>query len=191
MITLAPHPILNCFPAINALDIDALRCSMLDRGQEVPILLFEDLVIDGRARLQVCEELGLAPKFQIFKGTNMDALKKISELHPLNKAQKAIVGARISTLYSRGMTQNKKLRFSAREVAKILGVYKTSISMAQQILKHGAFGLDSWVLSGASSLFKTHLVVMRFDREEQLDALDFELEKLKATPIRVKYNKTK
>jgi hypothetical protein len=162
---------------------------MLDRGQEVPILVFEDLVIDGRARLQICEELGLAPKFQIFKGTNMDALKKMVELHPLNKAQKAIVGARISTLYSRGMTQNKKLKFSAREVAVALGVHKTQISNGQQILKHGIYGLDSWVLTGCSSLSKTHLVVMRVEKDYQLEALDWNTKKLMELPLRIKYNK--
>jgi len=61
------HPLAKKFPEINTSAYQKLKCDILKRGQQRPIALYESTVWDGRARLQVCSELGLQPKLRILK----------------------------------------------------------------------------------------------------------------------------
>jgi len=61
------HPIAEKFPSISKSAYQRLKRDISCLGQRRPIALFEGMVWDGRARLQACNELELAPKLRILK----------------------------------------------------------------------------------------------------------------------------
>jgi hypothetical protein len=60
------HAIAKLMPEVSGLDYDALKEDIATNGQKVPILLdSEGLLIDGKARWRICQELGMVPTTQI------------------------------------------------------------------------------------------------------------------------------
>jgi hypothetical protein len=58
------YPFALCFPPLTGADYEALKADMARRGQVWPITLnYHGCLVDGLARLQICEELGLKPTF--------------------------------------------------------------------------------------------------------------------------------
>ena len=53
------HELANLFPAMSARAKAALSADIKQNGQQVPIILWEGKVVDGRHRAQVCLELGI------------------------------------------------------------------------------------------------------------------------------------
>ena len=56
------HDLANLFPPMSARAKAALTADIKQNGQQVPIILLDGKIIDGRHRAQVCVELGLAIK---------------------------------------------------------------------------------------------------------------------------------
>lgn len=61
------HPVSGQFPSVNPEQYKKLKCDIRKNAQTRPIALYDGMVWDGRARLQICEELGLRPKVRILK----------------------------------------------------------------------------------------------------------------------------
>jgi hypothetical protein len=61
MSTLRTHPIAATFPPVSGALFDALMTDMRSNGQRLPIVLYDGMIWDGRARYQACAELGLKP----------------------------------------------------------------------------------------------------------------------------------
>lgn len=61
------HPLTGQFPSVTAAQYAKLKQDMRTNGQKRPIALYEGMVWDGRARLQVCEDLGLKPKVRFLR----------------------------------------------------------------------------------------------------------------------------
>jgi hypothetical protein len=59
------HP--GHFPSVTAAQYKKLKRGIRANGQMSPIALYEGMVWDGRARLQICGELGLKPKVCILR----------------------------------------------------------------------------------------------------------------------------
>jgi hypothetical protein len=55
------HPIAAMFPCKGNGALDQLTADMKANGQYLPIVLYEGMIWDGRARYQVCTKLGLKP----------------------------------------------------------------------------------------------------------------------------------
>ncbi len=56
------HPVAEIFPKPTKERYQEIYQSIEKYGQLVPIVLYKGKVIDGRTRLQICEELGVEPK---------------------------------------------------------------------------------------------------------------------------------
>lgn len=61
------HPVSGHFPSVTPEQYRKLKRDIGARGQDRPIALYEGKVWDGRARPQICEELGLKPKIRILR----------------------------------------------------------------------------------------------------------------------------
>ena len=59
--TLPFHPVTGIFPAMDAVACQALVEDIAQHGQKEPILVLDGQVIDGRHRLQACQQLGREP----------------------------------------------------------------------------------------------------------------------------------
>lgn len=64
------HPLAELIPPMGDEDYASLRDSIRDKGQELPIILFEDQILDGRHRQRVCDELSIQPKYDLYEGND-------------------------------------------------------------------------------------------------------------------------
>lgn len=65
------HEAANAFPMMTESEAKSLAESIKSKGQESPIVLIGEKILDGRNRAKACELLGLAPKIEQAKeGTN-------------------------------------------------------------------------------------------------------------------------
>lgn len=55
------HPLSAAFPSMSEADFQALKDDIDDNGQREPIIIFEDMVLDGWHRYRACTELGMKP----------------------------------------------------------------------------------------------------------------------------------
>jgi ParB-like chromosome segregation protein Spo0J len=55
------HPLANLLPDMTAEEYEGLKASIKERGQEVPILLLNGQILDGRHRYRACLDLGIEP----------------------------------------------------------------------------------------------------------------------------------
>lgn len=94
------HPIANIFPAMSDSEFKALRDDIEQYGQREPIWLYEGKVIDGRHRMLACEELGRAPRTEVYDGFDATAFVVSLNLHRrhLDESQRAKVAAKLENL---------------------------------------------------------------------------------------------
>lgn len=68
--TYEAHQLANLVPPMSLIDFDLLKESIKSSGLINPIQLYEGKILDGRHRYKACNELGVQPKFQDYKGTD-------------------------------------------------------------------------------------------------------------------------
>src|ERR1700722_11213405 len=62
MTILGPHRWADIFPMMSPAERAATKESMPRNGERKPIVLLDDLILDGRNRYELCLELGLVPR---------------------------------------------------------------------------------------------------------------------------------
>ena len=65
---LGSHPIVNAYPFMTDAEFHALRESIKQNGVRNPIILYENMILDGRHRYLACKELGIEPPTIEFEG---------------------------------------------------------------------------------------------------------------------------
>jgi len=99
------------------------------RGQQHPIILFENKVLDGWHRYTGCNKMGLTPKFEEYKGD--DAAGLVIALNVLRRklgtTQRALAAAQLNLDY--GLSQD--------EASRRVGVAKLHVNLVVQTLKSG------------------------------------------------------
>jgi ParB-like chromosome segregation protein Spo0J len=69
-----PHPICLLVPSADEGELQDLTDDIRAHGLIDPIVLFEDMILDGRNRAAACERAGVAPRYVQFEGGREDAL---------------------------------------------------------------------------------------------------------------------
>lgn len=62
------HPVSDLFPLMPADELRALAEDIKTNGLLFPIVILDDMVLDGRNRLAACESTGVEPRFETFAG---------------------------------------------------------------------------------------------------------------------------
>jgi hypothetical protein len=62
------HPLANVFPLIEDAEFDELVADIRARGLHEPIVMFEDMILDGRNRYRACMAAGVEPIFTVYTG---------------------------------------------------------------------------------------------------------------------------
>jgi ParB-like chromosome segregation protein Spo0J len=147
------HPAANLFPLMTTQEFIGLRGDIAAHGLREAILIDgEGRVIDGRNRLQACEELGVEPRFRTFEGDSIVEMVMSLNLHRrhLNESQRALIGARAKPMFE----EEAKARQGARtdisanlrgsdygkasdQAARSVNVSPRSVESAAAVLKHG------------------------------------------------------
>lgn len=154
------HPFADLFPMMNLLEAEALAADIAANGQSQPILLYNDLVLDGRNRLAACEKAGVEPIFATFEGDDASALAKVISLNvqrrDMTAGQRAIVAAKTwmatGDTKARGRKKGMNYTFPTLEsVAAQFKSIKVQVTQARDLLSE-APDLATQVESCALSL---------------------------------------
>jgi ParB-like chromosome segregation protein Spo0J len=62
------HPLAEVFPLMEGAEFDDLVADIRAHGLIEPVVVFEDMVLDGRNRVRACEAAGIEPTFTVYQG---------------------------------------------------------------------------------------------------------------------------
>jgi N6-adenosine-specific RNA methylase IME4/ParB-like chromosome segregation protein Spo0J len=146
------HEAANLFPEMSAQEFEELKKDIGMNGLQMPILLYQGKVVDGRHRLRACTELAIQPRFEEMNAANDAKVNQavisinLRRRH-LTESQRAIIAARLtnSTL---GTNQHTAGAVSQQKVAKDLGISVDSVLRGKKVLKNGVSELVEAVAVG-------------------------------------------
>jgi len=72
------HEFAGLLPATADDDYHRILDDIRANGQRVPIILFQGKILDGRTRYRACLDLRQTPRFEVFRGTEGDALRYVA-----------------------------------------------------------------------------------------------------------------
>jgi N6-adenosine-specific RNA methylase IME4 len=135
------HKLCEIFPMMSPGEFAALKEDIEAHGLLTPITLCKGAVIDGRNRLQVCQELGVEPRFQEWSGDDLLAFILSANLQRrhLNESQRGMVFAKIANLPAHRPAKDKSANLPTStitqpEAAKLLNVSERTGRDAKVIL---------------------------------------------------------
>lgn len=155
------HPAADLFPLIEGQALDSLAEDIREHGQQVPAVLHEGKILDGRNRVLACKRAGVEPRTVDWKPHGSPTAWVLSvNLHRrhLNESQRSMVSARAKPLFegeakarqkAHGGTApgKKSLSANVREVkpakasaqaAALTNVSTRSTEHATRVLRDGA-----------------------------------------------------
>lgn len=133
------HPLAKLFPMLPEKEREALKEDIQKNKQQVPVIIYQGKVLDGRNRIIVCEELGIEPITEPFKGNNpfefvlsMNLLRR-----HLDESQRAMIAVELATTHQ-GQRTDLELpamlpEVSQAEAAKLCNVSERLVRDAKKI----------------------------------------------------------
>lgn len=108
-------------------EFDAFCEDVKKNGQQFPIIVFENKVLDGWHRYRACRRNGMTPDIRNYEGDDPVGLIISANVHrrKLGSTQRALAGARLNIDYN--ITQD--------EAAKRVGVSKVHVNLVVQAIK--------------------------------------------------------
>lgn len=157
---IAFHPLASIFPLLKGKPFEELVADIKTSGLIVPILLYEDKVLDGRNRYNACLETNTKLRFDTYRGT--DPRGHVISLNlrrrHLDESQRAMCAARLARLKhgEHGVQKGVHGRsveasidassdVSQKEAAVEFKVSRGSVQRARQVLDHGTDSLQQLV----------------------------------------------
>ena len=118
------HPYTTIWPLMDGIDFDKLRADIKVHGQRLPILIYQNQILDGRNRERACEELGIMPQYIEASAKSEDeAINLVVSLNMhrrhLTAAQRAVAAEKLATLRHGSNQFKKKIEDSSRELSSI------------------------------------------------------------------------
>jgi len=166
------HELSDIFPMMNDDEYQRLKLSINTNGLSYPIIIFEGKILDGRNRYKACQELGIIPKYEEYKGNNPINFVILSNLdrRHLNESQRSMVGARLANMKQGERTDlepSANLRnVSQIEASEILNVGDRSIQYAKKVITEGTPELAKIVDDGKVAV-SLAAKVTQFPEEKQ------------------------
>jgi hypothetical protein len=141
--TFEPHPLAGLFPPMGRHEYEELKADIRRRGLQVPIVLHEGRILDGRNRYLACKELGIPPSFINYEGDDPVGFVASMNCHRrhLNRSQLAMIAARLADSKPGGdRSKPHNCGLSHGRVATQFGVSKRLVDMASALLNAVASG---------------------------------------------------
>jgi ParB-like chromosome segregation protein Spo0J len=148
------HPLADIFPLIEGAEFEELVADIEAHGLREPVVVFEDMILDGRNRARACKAAGIEPTFIVYQGDDPVSYVVSLNLHRrhLSESQRAMVAAKLATL-KRGDNQHSPIgETSQARAAQLLNVGKRSVERAAEVRDHGAAELVQAVERGDVSV---------------------------------------
>lgn len=171
------HEISAASPDMNSGETDALRESIREIGQQVPILVWRGRVIDGRKRLAACQALGVEALTQVIPedsdpGVFAQALNLLRTHY--TSSQRAAYAERVANL-TPGNVQSQRstnsYTITLAEAAGRLGVSRVAVATARRIRRTAAPEVVQAVERGEITLHRATVISKRVPKHEQADAV--------------------
>lgn len=137
------HEAANIFPMMEGQGYKDLVSDIAVNGLQVPIVLHEEKILDGRNRYRACLELGLSPEFVHYEGDNPFSYVVSLNLkrRHLDESQRAMVAAKLANLQKgdNRFTVDRQIcpSISQNQAAELLNVGTTTVKQAKQVIDHG------------------------------------------------------
>ncbi|WP_224406147.1 MT-A70 family methyltransferase [Afifella sp. IM 167] len=152
MTTIPFHPLANLFPMIEGRARAELKEDIRRHGVQKAIVLYEEMILDGRNRYELAEETGVP--FETVLYADLVAAGKAPadplafvlshNLHRrhLSDSQRAMVAARVANMRQGARTDREPRaelhEVSAAEAGEMLSVSERSVKSARQVAQNGA-----------------------------------------------------
>jgi ParB-like chromosome segregation protein Spo0J len=160
------HPLADLCPQMSKAEYDALAKDVLANGLQVPIVIFEGKILDGRHRYKamfnLCRHKLNNDCFRVYEGTNPVELVlslNVNRRH-LTTSQRAMIAARIAT-GKLGSNQYNAVGLTIEKAANSLNVSKASVENAKVVLEKGANEVIAKVQSGKLKIGKAKEIVSK------------------------------
>jgi N6-adenosine-specific RNA methylase IME4 len=184
------HPLANLFPLIEGAEFEELVADIKANGLIEPVILFDDLILDGRNRYRACIAAGVEPSVRPFMGDDPAAFvvsMNVARRH-LSESQRAMVAAKLATL-KQGDNQHTEGLPIGRS-SELLNVGVRTVARAREVLDQGAPELAAAVERGTVSVsaaadvatlpaVEQREIVARGEREILLKAKDIRAKRVK------------
>jgi hypothetical protein len=114
------HPLSNIFPLIEGGAFDALVADIADHGIRDPLIVYEDMILDGRNRWRAAQRANVTVTAKLVRQFNPEkdgdplawVISKNLQRRHLDESQRSMVGARIANL-PKGVRSDSSIELSA------------------------------------------------------------------------------
>ena len=160
------HPAAELFPRLSESELVALKNDILAHQQEHPIIVWNDMIVDGRNRFRACEMLGRKPKIKEMQFADEAAVisyiisTNMRRRHLTNE-QRDQIGARLVTMQSgdnQWSPQNAGTTVGVADAASMVQSTHARIERARTIERSDPALADK-VISGEMSKGKALKVI--------------------------------
>jgi ParB-like chromosome segregation protein Spo0J len=181
------HPVTEIFPAMDPSAFDTLVEDIAQHGQKEPILVLDGQVIDGRHRIQACQQLGREPLIREIQADEGDPLALVISLNlhrrHLSESQRAMVAARLANMRQGERTDLEPSanlqKVSVARAAGMLNVSERTVASSKKVLDQGTPELVAAVECGDMAV-STAAELTRLPAEEQRQVLTKSPEEIRA-----------
>lgn len=174
------HQISASWPDMNEEDFLALKDSIEVSGLREPIVLFEEMILDGWHRYKACIEIGFPIEFQEFSDT--DPVQYVLDKHtrrPLSLTQRMTAIALMHSWRPRGKPSKSApgADLTSAQLAKAAGGSVRTAEQVKEAITKGSIALVDGMKSGKTSAKKA-AAVAKLPKDQQAEAIDRPLPKL-------------
>lgn len=153
------HPLAQLFPMIEGEAFAALVEDVRLNGVRRPVVMFEDMILDGRNRYMAAREAGVGFPVSEFTGPDPVAFVVSENIHRrhLTESQRAIVSGRLASL-PQGRRADKaadlpvSVGVTQAQAADMLNVSERSVRAARSVIDRGSPGLVEMVEQDQASV---------------------------------------
>lgn len=164
------HPIAEVFPLLDGAHLDQLAASIKSVGQLHPIIVLDDMVLDGRCRLAACKLARVEPKTIQYKGKKdiasliafVDAVN--DKRRHLSQSQRAVSAFKLTKL---APDKKCQLALSQADAAEKLGVSERSVKRASKVVQSAVPAIVDKVIAGTLSVSKAATIAELPKKEQQ------------------------
>ena len=156
-------PCCEAFPAMKHDEFQGLKESIQRNGQQEPILVWNNKIVDGRHRLKACQELGIEP---VVKRVKCDYQQVVSTTfannvnrRQLGTGQLALLAAQLATRKPGQTNSTKKMEavLSQSEAAALFGVSRDAVQKACCLIVGNNTALLDGVHTGTMTLNEAYV----------------------------------
>ncbi|AXK66459.1 MT-A70 family methyltransferase [Burkholderia sp. IDO3] len=145
------HSAAALFPPMSDGEFAELMADIGTNGQQMPILVYRNKIVDGRERLRACHKLGIEPVYKDVGKLDVPTSAFIvsQNLHRrhLSDSQRAMIAAKLSNT-KKGTNQHTAEAVSQKQAASACNVSVDSLQRASKVLESGHEDLIQSVESG-------------------------------------------